>query len=249
MKDSVALITGASTGIGCETAILLGEKGVKVGIHYNTTREGAETAARKIRERGGTAEVFQADVSRPSEVDRMVREVREKLGEIDYLVVNAGSMIRRCPVAEATDELWDEVVGVNLSSVFYTCRAVLPGMIKRRKGVIVTVSSIAGRTGGGRGAVLYATAKGGVLCFTKGLAKEVADYGVRVNGVAPGVIDTRFHQRFSTPEILENFRRQIPLGRLGRPEEVARVIVFLLSDEASYLVGETVEINGGQLTD
>jgi 3-oxoacyl-[acyl-carrier protein] reductase len=249
MKDSVALITGASTGIGHETAVLLGQKGAKVGIHYNKSREGAEAAARKIREMGGMAEIFQADVSRQDEVDAMVRDVREKLGEIDYLVGNAGSLIRRCPVAEATGELWDEVIGVNLSSVFYTCRAVLPGMIERRKGAIVLVSSVAGRTGGGPGAVPYATAKGGVLCFTKGLAKEVVGYGVRVNGVAPGVIMTPFHERFSTPEILEKFRRQIPLGRLGEPQEVARVIVFLLSDEASYLVGETIEVNGGQLTD
>jgi NAD(P)-dependent dehydrogenase (short-subunit alcohol dehydrogenase family) len=222
---------------------------VNVGIHYNKNREGAETAADKIRESGGMAEIFQADVSRWDEVDGMVCDVGEKLGEIDYLVVNAGSMIRRCPVAEANYELWDEVVGANLSSVFYTCRAVLPAMIKRRKGVIVTVSSVAGRMGGGPGAVLYAAAKGGVLCFTKGLAKEVVGYGVRVNGVAPGVIETPFHERFSTPEIMENFRRQVPLGRLGRPEEVARVIVFLLSDEASYLVGETIEVNGGLLTD
>jgi len=249
MNGRVALVTGASTGIGHETAVLLGQKGVKVAVHYNRTREGAEEALRKIRETGGVGEIFQADVSRSDQVDRLVAQVEEKLGAVDYLVANAGSLIRRCPVVEASDELWDEVVGVNFSSVFYTCRAVLRGMIRRKRGVIVTVSSIAGRNGGGPGAVLYAAAKAGVLCFTKGLAREVAQHGIRVNGVAPGVIMTPFHQRFSTPEVLENFRRQIPLGRLGEPEEVARVIVFLLSEDAGYLTGETVEVNGGQLMD
>jgi 3-oxoacyl-[acyl-carrier protein] reductase len=133
--------------------------------------------------------------------------------------------------------------------VFFTCRAAMKPMAERRQGAVVIVSSIAGRTGGGPGAVMYATAKAGVLCFTKGLAKEVASFGIRVNGVAPGVIMTPFHERFSTPEVLENFRKGIPLGRLGDGIEIANVIRFLLSEEASYMTGETVEVNGGMLMD
>jgi 3-oxoacyl-[acyl-carrier protein] reductase len=249
MKDKVALITGASTGIGYDTALVLAKEGARVAIHYNRTREGAEKAAGIINDSGGTAAIFKADVSSREEVDRMVGEVIGELGDIDYLVANAGSLIKRCPVLEAPDELWDEVVGVNLSSVFYTCRAVLKPMVERRSGAVVIVSSIAGRTGGGPGAVMYATAKAGALCFTKGLAKEVAQFGIRVNGVAPGVIMTPFHERFSTPEVLDNFRKAVPLGRLGDGIEIANVIRFLLSEEAGYMTGETVEVNGGMLMD
>ncbi|MFC2075936.1 SDR family NAD(P)-dependent oxidoreductase [candidate division KSB1 bacterium] len=249
MKDKVVLITGASTGIGYDTALLLGKEGAKVAVHYNQTKDGADQAAAVINNSEGTAKAFQADIAVREQVDRLVAEVREELGEIDYLVVNAGSLIKRCPVVEAPDELWDEVMAVNLSSVFYTCRAVLNPMIERRDGAVVIVSSIAGRTGGGPGATMYATAKAGALCFTKGLAKEVAPYGIRVNGVAPGVILTPFHERFSTPEVLEKFRQAVPLGRLGQGIEIANVIRFLLSDGAAYMTGETIEVNGGMLMD
>jgi len=138
-------------------------------------------------------------------------------------------------------------MNLNFKSVLLCSQAVAPEMADRRRGVIINVGSIAGHHGGGPGAAVYAAAKAGVMCLTKGLAKELAPHGVRVNGVAPGVIDTPFHERMSTPELLQQFVKTIPLGRLGTSEECGRVIAFLASDAASYIHGETIEINGGQL--
>ena len=146
-----------------------------------------------------------------------------------------------------TEERWDEVLNLNLKSAMLCSRAVAPSMIERRLGAIINVASIAGRTGGGPGAGAYPAAKAGLIAFTKSLAKEPAPHGVRVNAVSPGVIDTPFHQVFSTPEMIKNFVSASPLGRVGKPTECATVIAFLASDAASYVVGETIEINGGQL--
>jgi len=146
-----------------------------------------------------------------------------------------------------TEERWDAVMDLNLKSAVICSQAVMASMMERRRGAIINVVSIAGRNGGGPGAGAYASAKGGLITFTKALAKELAPHGVRVNGVSPGVIDTPFHEVFSTPEMLRNFTAGIPLGRLGTAMECATAIAFLASDAASYIVGETVEVNGGQL--
>jgi 3-oxoacyl-[acyl-carrier protein] reductase len=146
-----------------------------------------------------------------------------------------------------TEELWDDVIALNLKSAVFASQAVAPSMIERRTGAIVNVVSIAGHNGGGPGAGTYATAKAGLTSFTKSLAKELAPHGVRVNAISPGVIDTPFHEVFSTPEMIVGFVKTIPLGRVGRSEECANVIAFLASEAASYIVGETIEINGGQL--
>ena len=146
-----------------------------------------------------------------------------------------------------TAECWDEVMNLNLKSAMLCAREVARAMIRQKSGAIINVASIAGRTGGGPGAAAYSAAKAGLITFTKSLAKELAPHGIRVNAVSPGVIDTAFHQVFSTPEMIKNFVSTIPLGRIGKPVECATVIAFLASDAASYVVGETVEINGGQL--
>jgi len=200
-----------------------------------------------IEEQGGRAIIVKADVSTGEGVKVLAGAVRAELGSIDILVNNAGDLIERCAIRDFTEELWDRVMNLNFKSVLLCSQAVMGEMMERRRGTIINVGSIAGHHGGGPGAAVYAAAKAGVMCLTKGLAKETAPYGVRVNGVAPGVIATPFHERLSTPELMQQFAASIPLGRIGTSEEVGSVIAFLASDAASYIHGETIEINGGQL--
>jgi 3-oxoacyl-[acyl-carrier protein] reductase len=242
-----AIVTGGSTGIGRAAAIALAECGADVAINYLRNRTAAEEGLREIASLGRRGCLVQADVSNRAGVEHLVERARAELGAIDILVNNAGDLIQRCPIKDINDELWDRVMDLNLRSVFLCSQAVMGEMMERRRGAIINVGSIAGHNGGGPGAAVYSTAKAGVMCLTKGLAKELAPYGVRVNGVAPGVIMTPFHERVSTPEMLAQFTASIPLGRLGSSDEVGRVIAFLASDAASYLQGEMIEINGGQL--
>ena len=247
LSNKVALVTGASSGIGHAAAILLAEQGASVAINYKSNAEGANNAAAAITAAGGKAIVIQADVTKSADIKMMVERTTNELGAIDILVNNAGSLVERMKLMEMTEERWDDVMNLNLKSVLFCTQAVAASMIERKSGVIVNLTSIAGRNGGGPGAMHYATAKGGLITLTKGLAKELAPYGIRVNSVAPGVIDTPFHEVFSTAEMIKNFIAGIPMGRLGTPEETAKVIVFLASDAANYVCGETIEVNGGQL--
>ncbi|MGH9767745.1 MAG: SDR family NAD(P)-dependent oxidoreductase [Blastocatellia bacterium] len=247
LSGKVALVTGASSGIGRATAIALAEAGAAVAINYHRNEAGAEEAKQKIVAAGASAFTVQADVTRSADVRRMVEETGAAFGPVEILVNNAGSLIERLRLLELTEDRWDEVIDLNLKSAFLCAQAVAASMIERESGVIVNVTSIAGRNGGALGSIHYSTAKGGMITMTKGLAKELAPHGVRVNAVSPGVIDTPFHEQFSTPEALRNFVNVIPMGRIGAPEEVARVILFLASGASSYLAGETVEVNGGML--
>lgn len=163
---------------------------------------------------------------------------------VDILVNNAGSLVGRSAVEEMDAELWQEVIALNLSSVFFATKAALPHLSQGAR--IVNVSSVAARHGGGPGAFAYAAAKGGVMTLTRGLAKELASRNIRVNAIAPGVIETPFHDKFSTPELLETFRKGIPLGRLGTSEECAGAVLYLVSPLASYVTGQSIDINGGQ---
>lgn len=266
----VVLVTGASSGIGRATAEFFGECGARVAVSYLKNRAGAEAAVAAIAREGvgrgaaigadgnaalnsvettGRALAVQADVTSNSEIERMVREVEDKFGAIDVLVNNAGSLVERLRTAELTEERWDEVFALNVKSAFFAAQAVIPKMLEKGAGAIVNVTSIAGRNGGALGSIHYAAAKGAMTAMSKGLAKEFAASGIRVNAVSPGVIDTPFHETFSTPEAMANFRNIIPMGRVGTSAEVARVIAFLASDAAAYLCGETIEINGGMLMD
>ena len=247
LSNQVALVTGASSGIGAATAILFAELGARVAIGYNHNAEGAQTVLNEITAAGGRGILCRADLSQPSGVDELTKQVTHELGPIDILVNNAGSLVERLPLPKITPENWDHVMNLNLKSAVLSAQAVAPAMIERRSGAIINIGSIAAHNGGGPGAGPYAVAKGGLMVFTKSLAKELAPFGIRVNCVSPGVIDTPFHEVFSTPEMMANFAKMIPLGRVGTSAECANVIAFLASSASSYIVGETIEVNGGQL--
>jgi 3-oxoacyl-[acyl-carrier protein] reductase len=249
LNGKVALVTGSSSGIGRATAVALAANGARVAINFHRNQTGASEAQAQIAAAGGSAIVIQADVTRANEVQALIEQTVAEFGPIDILVNNAGSLVERLKILELSEERWDEVVDLNLKSAFLCCRAVAGSMIERQAGAIINVSSIAGRNGGALGSIHYSTAKGGVITFTKGLAKELGPFGVRVNAVSPGVIDTPYHEQFSSPEMMKTYAGMIPLGRIGTPPEVANVICFLASDAASYLAGETIEINGGMFMD
>jgi 3-oxoacyl-[acyl-carrier protein] reductase len=247
LSGKVTLITGGSSGIGAASAKVCAELGALVAIGYYHNETGAEAVRDAITAAQGKAVSIKADLREETDIETLVERTVNELGPIDILVNNAGSLIERQTINQMTVDRWDEVMNLNLRSAMLCSRAVSPSMIKRKSGAIINVGSIAGRTGGGPGAGAYSVAKAGVITFTKSLAKELAPHGIRVNAVSPGVIDTPFHEVFSTPEMIKNFVATIPLGRVGTPFECATVIAFLASDAASYVVGETIEINGGQL--
>ena len=248
--QKVALVTGASSGIGQASALELARRGYEVAIHYFKNEAGARETFEQIRAvGGGRARVYAADVSEPDQAGHLVGEVLADFGRLDALVNNAGSLVERKLLAEMDYDLWRRVMALNLDSVFLITRAVLPRMIQQRSGSIVNVASIAGRNGGGPGAAAYATAKGALITLTKGMAKELIASGIRVNCINPGVITTPFHERFSSKELFQKFISNIPQQRPGTSDEVAKAIAFLVSDDSSHIIGECLEVNGGMLMD
>lgn len=247
LTGKVALITGASSGIGAATAAVFADLGAKVALGYHQNQKGADQVRDAIAAAGGEVIAIHADVREAAGIRTLVEGTTGRFGPIDILVNNAGSLVERMKIREVRPEQWDNIMNLNLKSAVLCSQAVAPTMMERKSGAIVNIVSIAGRNGGGPGAGPYAAAKAGLIAFTKSLAKEMAAFGVRVNAVSPGVIDTPFHEVFSTPEMIRSFVAGIPMGRTGRSEECATAIAFLASDAASYVVGETIEVNGGQL--
>jgi len=249
LQSQVALITGASSGIGRATAEAMARQGARVAVNYCKNRTGAEAAVASISQGGHEAMPVHADVTLTADVQAMVQVVRDVWGRIDILVNNAGDLLARRTLADMTEEYWDQIMALNLKSAFLCTKSVWEEMAARKSGCIINITSIAGRNGGGPGAAAYAAAKGGLLTYTKGLAKELAPHGVRVNAVAPGVIATPYHERYSPPDLFQKLVASIPVGHAGTAEEVADVAVFLASPAARYITGETIEVNGGMLMD
>ena len=247
LKDKVAIITGANNpqGIGAATARLFAQNGWTVGINYNASEQAARNLADEIAAFGGKAVLFQGDVSQSEQAADVVARAEREFGALDALVCNAGVALPQQLLTDTTDEQWRKVMGVDLDGVFYTIRSAVPGMVRRQKGSIVTVSSMWGVTGGSCEAP-YSAAKAGVIGLTKALAKELGLSHVRVNCVAPGVIDTDMNAHLSR-EDLEALGEETPLGRIGLPEEVGRAILFLAGEDASFITGQVLNVDGGMV--
>jgi 3-oxoacyl-[acyl-carrier protein] reductase len=247
LQGKAVLVTGASTGIGAEAARRFATEGARVAVHYRSSRSAAQDVAREIAQRGGEAMSIAGDVGSKADVTRVVSAVVERFGAIDVLVNNAGSPIVRSTIEDLAEDAWDRAIAVNLKSVFLMSQAVIPVLRRQGRGRIVNVSSLVGRTG--ESSPHYAAAKGGVNALTKALARELAPYGIAVNAVAPGLIDTPVHGKFTTDvgAIFERVLPRIPLGRVGTPHDVAEWIVFLASEQAAYVTGQVIEVDGGQL--
>lgn len=246
LTSAVALVTGAGGGIGRATALALAARGARVVVHYHKNEAGAGETVNGCHDLEVDAFTAGGDLADARQVATIVSAIEERWGQIDILVNNAGDLIGRSPLTEMSEGTWRRVLDVNLTSAFLCTQAVVPGMVRRRSGAIVNVSSLAAHNGGGPGSFAYATAKGGLLSFTRATAKELARHGIRVNAVAPGLIgDTGFHARFTSAEAFADTARAVPLGRAGTPDEVAEVVAFLCTSASSYLCGETIEINGG----
>ena len=251
MLDDLAgkriLVTGASTGIGAAAATAFAAAGAAVALHYNKSASEAEAVAAAIRAKGGACHLIQGDLTRRGEAKRVVEAAAKVLAGLDVLVNNAGSLIKRTPFEELSDELIDKVFDLNVRSVIAACQAAVPYLEQAGGGSIINVGSIAGVGGGGPGASIYGASKGFVHNLTRHLAGLLASKGIRVNAVAPGVIATPFHAA-TPPERMEVMRQSVPMGRVGKAEDCAGTFLFLASNEMSgYITGQTIHVNGGQL--
>ncbi len=241
----VVLITGGASGIGKATGLAFAKAGADVAFTWLTSETGAQETLKQIESYGRRALSIQADMTDPAQVDAAVERTEAELGPISILFTNAGGLLQRSRVVDTSPEFWLHSFAVNVNSTFLACHSVLKRMEPRKSGAIITMSSLAAFDGGGPGASHYAAGKGAILSFTRGLAKEVGPLGIRVNGVAPGLIGTRFHDQFNTPQGRSATVERTPLRREGVPEDVADAVLYLASARASFLSGEVIQINGG----
>lgn len=243
LKGKTAIVTGGGRDIGSACAIKLAAEGANLVINYFASSTGAEATVAKIEQQGGKAIAVQGDLNKPEDVEALVSKAVETFGGVDILVNNAGGLIARKTIAEMSLEHWQAVMDLNLTSTFLMIKACLPHMTK---GAIVNLASQAGRDGGGAGAVAYGTSKGAVMTMTRGLAKELGP-DIRVNALCPGMIDTDFHNIHTPDAGRRGLEAAAPLKRQGTSEDTANLVAFLASDDAAYITGANVDINGGML--
>jgi len=246
LRGQRALVTGGASGIGRGIVEALAAHGVDVVLTYLSSDAGARETVAVAESHGVKAYALQADLTDEAAVNHVVSETQRLLGGIDILVTNAGGILGRIGTLDLTREIWDNAFALNVTSTFLCCKAVIPGMMTQGSGNIVLMSSQAAFDGGGVGSAYYAATKGAILTYNRGLAKELAPHHIRVNCVAPGLIDTRFHDINTPPDMRAAVRGRIPLGREGTPTDVAGAVIYLTSELGAYLTGETIIINGGQ---
>jgi len=244
LKGKKVLVTGSSSGIGQATAIAFAQQGSFVGVHFFRTQQGGEDTLQTVKKYSDGV-LLMADMRDEGQVNSLIETFTRKAGGIDILVNNAGTLIARYDFEDAPLEYHEDIFATNCRSVFLATRAALP-YLKESKGNIINISSLGAHTGGAGGSGIYAGAKAAVLTETISMAAEFAKYGIRVNCVVPGLIETRFHEQFSTPERKKKIAERTPLGRNGRPEDVAKAILFLASSEAAgFITGAYIAVNGG----
>lgn len=236
------MVTGGSRGIGAQIAKTLAKNGYSVALNFSASLEKARQVKAEIEQDGGVCEIFKCDVSNSGEVKNMFSDIRKTLGEVSYLVNNAG-ISQQMLFTDITDEMWSRMLGTNLSAVFYCSREALPYMIREKKGKIVNIASMWGEVGSST-EVHYSAAKAGVIGLTKALAKEVGLSGITVNAVSPGVVMTDMMSAFSAEDV-EELKNEAPLNKLGKPQDIADAVKFLLSDEADFITGQVLSVNGG----
>jgi 3-oxoacyl-[acyl-carrier protein] reductase len=248
LENKVVLVTGSSSGIGAAVAAAFARCGSRVAVHCHARRDAGQQIVEAIRAQGCDAALFQADVADTAAVARLAAEVAARFGRIDILVNNAGSIVERARLAEADDLLIERVFELNARSMLALNRSVIPLMRAQGTGAIVNMTSQAARTGGSIGTGLYASTKAYISTYTRALARELVADGIRVNAVAPGVIDTPIHDGITSPELMRQLCETIPMKRLGGAHECAGAVLFLASEElASYVTGQIIEVNGGQI--
>ncbi len=245
IKGKIALVTGASRGIGKAIALKLAEKGAKIAVNYKTNKELAEKVVKEIEEQGGEARAYRADVADYNQVKKMVEEILKDFGTIHILVNNAGVIAKTFSVMEISDEEWDTILNTNLKGAFNCIKAVAPIMIKNGEGKIINISSVAGKMGGTVGPA-YAASKAGLIGLTFSVAQELLPHNITVNAIAPGPIETEMIAKLPE-ERKKKILSRVPMGRFGTPEEVAKTVTFLIEND--YITGEVIDVNGGYYMD